>query len=613
MRISKSIGSIRPVARCIGAALALSAAVTMLCSPTAFADPEENSAEGADIEKSEMVYGLLESDGTLRETYVVNRFDSDEPCSVEDYGDYSLVSNLSTTQVLAVNYGKVAFDKGAEPFFYQGALEGAQLPWNVAIEYELDGKKIEPADLAGRSGLLTIKADTSKNPQANRAFYDSYLLQVTFTLDGDLCTDIKAGDATIAASGKDQTVAFTVLPGHDGSFELSAAVKDFEMPSAQIVALPYSSVVEIPDTSEMENGLTDLSNAISQLNQGTSELASGMAQLSSGAANLESGAGQIGEGLAQLATLSSQIVDGSKAIDDSLALIAGSVANMDLSSFDSLAENAPKLREAAEGLGMLKESMQELVDGYTQMAATFGSLATIVNANAPSDEEIAAISAAAMSDEKAATALQKLLTSYYATQEIVNGFSAAGGSSTEGLEQLQTVIGDGGSIDQAIGMLNTIADSLEEISLDQFKELATGLSDLSSGYSQFHEGLVSYTQGVQALSDNYGALSSGISQLASGASASSTGADELSNGVNQLNSAANDLPAQMRERIDDMTADYEFPEFEPVSFVDKRNKNVVAVQFALLTDAIEKPEPEPAAPEPEPEPSILDRFLALFE
>ena len=59
-------------------------------------------------------------------------------------------------------------------------------------------------------------------------------------------------------------------------------------------------------------------------------------------------------------------------------------------------------------------------------------------------------------------------------------------------------------------------------------------------------------------------------------------------------------------------ADYDFPEFDPVSFVDKRNKNVTAVQFVLLTDAIEKPEAEPAEPEPEPELTMWDRFLALF-
>ena len=62
----------------------------------------------------------------------------------------------------------------------------------------------------------------------------------------------------------------------------------------------------------------------------------------------------------------------------------------------------------------------------------------------------------------------------------------------------------------------------------------------------------------------------------------------------------------------ELMEDYDFPEFDPVSFVDKRNTNVTAVQFVLLTDAIEKPEPEAAEPELQPEPTMWDRFLALF-
>ena len=68
----------------------------------------------------------------------------------------------------------------------------------------------------------------------------------------------------------------------------------------------------------------------------------------------------------------------------------------------------------------------------------------------------------------------------------------------------------------------------------------------------------------------------------------------------------------MRERMGEMMADYDFPEFDPVSFVDERNKNVTAVQFVLLTDAIEKPADEVSEKEPEPEPTMWDRFLALF-
>ena len=251
----------------------LATIATLLFCAIAYAAPDDQASTGSqgaqgspNVTKSEAVYGMLNSDGSVRNTYVVNRFVSNAPCRWNDFGAYTLVSNLSTAQPLICENEKVAFDMGENPFFYQGTLKDAQLPWIVSLVYTLDGQAISPSDLAGASGKLGIALKTNANPKVNRAFYESFVLQVTFTLDGGNCTDIQAEGATIAASGEDHTIAFTVLPGHDGSFNLSAQVKDFEMPSVQIAALPYSSVVEMPDTDEMEGGLESLSSAISQLN-----------------------------------------------------------------------------------------------------------------------------------------------------------------------------------------------------------------------------------------------------------------------------------------------------------------------------------------------------------
>ena len=69
----------------------------------------------------------------------------------------------------------------------------------------------------------------------------------------------------------------------------------------------------------------------------------------------------------------------------------------------------------------------------------------------------------------------------------------------------------------------------------------------------------------------------------------------------------------MRERMDDLMADYEFPEFDTVSFVSPSgNEQVTAVQFVMTTPAIEAPEPEPQPEEEAAEPTVWDRFLDLF-
>ena len=204
------------------------------------------------------------------------------------------------------------------------------------------------------------------------------------------------------------------------------------------------------------------------------------------------------------------------------------------------------------------------------------------------------------------------MVTYYAAQSAVNDYYASGGSPETIQAQLEALFADGGELDQVISTLFAAADFIDEGGIDQLQQLVTGLSELSHGYSQFHEGLVQYTQGVQTLSDNYSGLSSGMSQFAEGTVLLSDGAGQLSDGVSQLNAATSNLPAQMRERMGAMMADYVFPEFDPVSFVDRRNRNVTAVQFVFLTDAIEKPEPEAAEPASEPETTVWDRFLALL-
>ena len=134
--------------------------------------------------------------------------------------------------------------------------------------------------MAGASGELSIHASTARADEADPAFYDSFMLQITFTLPDESCFDVAAEGATIACAGQSTTVAFTVLPGHDGDFELTAHVDGFSMDGVQIVALPYSSVMELPDAEGMASDMEGLSDAVSRLSEGTESLAAGVEELS---------------------------------------------------------------------------------------------------------------------------------------------------------------------------------------------------------------------------------------------------------------------------------------------------------------------------------------------
>ena len=219
-----------------------------------------------------------------------------------------------------------------------------------------------------------------------------------------------------------------------------------------------------------------------------------------------------------------------------------------------------------------------------------------------------------------AVATKNQLIANYQAAQTVKGTYAATKDAFSGADQLLGALAadaqSGGALAQQEAALRSMASALETAvgggQLDQLSQLVEGIAQLSGEYGRFHEGLAQYASGLSALAENYGQLESGANQLAGGAGQLAGGAGELSSGMNQLNASTITLPETMKRQIADMTAEFDFPKFDPVSFVSPQNANVEAVQFVMTTAAIEQPEtPEPE--EPEQEQTIWDCFLALFQ
>ncbi|MCB7039364.1 hypothetical protein [Eggerthella sinensis] len=582
--------------RTVSLASLLAVALAVGSAPGAFAA----SSSTATYQKSEVVYASLSAAGAPEAVYVVNRFDVEKPGTVVDHGDYTKVQNLTNETELARQGDTTTFEVEEGTLYYQGDAASTTLPWDVALVYELDGKKVKAEDLAGASGNLTIQVTTKQNASVDPAFYDSFMMQVTFTLPGDAASDVAAEGATLASAGEDTTVAFTVLPGHDGDFTLTAKVQNFKMAGAQFAALPYSSIIEMPDTDQMVSGMTNLSDAVSALADGTASLASGVDELTSGAQSLSSGASAFGQGLNQLSGSSSTLVNASGEIKGALAAIAGGLQNTDLSQLDQLAQLPAGLNQLADGLAQMRE-------GYDTAHGMLGAAIAEIPAASLSEDQIrdlVTLAASSTNPDDAAT-VDVLLSTYQAAQKVsylYGQLAPAFDASSEGLAQQEAALRSmAASLDSAVGGGQ----------LDQLTQLASGLGELSGQYGQFHDGLAQYASGLSSLASNYNQLASGTADLAQGTGQLASGAGELSSGMGQLNASTITLPETMKEQIAEMTADYDFPAFDPVSFVSSDNANVQAVQFVMTTAAIEQPE-APQEEAPEEELTIWDRFVALF-
>lgn len=148
----------------------LLAGVLAFSSPVAAAAAEPASA------KEEAVYAMLNADGTINGMYVVNIFD--QSGSIVDYGDYSAVRNMTSDDKITQNGNKITVTNTGQELYYEGTLQKPELPWNIAIKYELDGKEYSADQIAGKSGALTIRMRITQNESCNETFTKTTLCRL---------------------------------------------------------------------------------------------------------------------------------------------------------------------------------------------------------------------------------------------------------------------------------------------------------------------------------------------------------------------------------------------------------------------------------------------------
>ena len=98
--------------------------------------------------KDEVVYVKLNNNGNVDNVYVVNSFDIKNGEKIEDYGSYSNVLNLSTSDKLNYSNGVVDINISDtnKKFYYQGDMKDCEIPWDINIRL-----------------LLTVKVYLQKN------------------------------------------------------------------------------------------------------------------------------------------------------------------------------------------------------------------------------------------------------------------------------------------------------------------------------------------------------------------------------------------------------------------------------------------------------------------
>lgn len=329
------------------------------------------SAVGTSSPKEEVIYGILNSDGSVKDLYIVNIFNGGE---ITDYGSYSDILNMTTSEKLSQNGDQITINTNANKFYYKGTPDKQELPWDIDIKYYLDDKEISDRSLAGKSGNLKITVSVKQNHKVTSTFFHNYALQIALSLDNKICSNIKTSNATIAEAGSKKQLSYTVLPGNGTDISVTADVREFEMDAISINGIKLSLGLDV-DSDEFTDQISELTSAIKGLDEGAAELLHGLNQLSGGMQKYVDGLKAFKDGLGQLSVGADKLNTGATSIENGLSeltkqndsLISGALT-VQQATFHSV--NA-KLSEMALGLPVLT------AENYNAVLAPIPDLAEV--------------------------------------------------------------------------------------------------------------------------------------------------------------------------------------------------------------------------------------------
>ena len=622
--------------------------------------------------KEEVIYINLASNGSVKDVYAVNIFGSGD---ITDYGDYSSVEILNTTDDITMEGDRVTFKTDKDRVYYKGKLDSAVIPWNITIEYYIDGVQYTADDVAGKSGGLEIHFKVTENDVCEGSFYEDYALQASFTLDTKKCSNIAADGATMANVGSKKQISYTMLPGQGIDTVITADVKEFEMAAVAINGVPLSMNIEVED-EELMSQVTELLEAIKKLDDGAKEL-------NDGSVELKDGGEALGEGAAELEVGVDALCDGMSSLNEGVILLENGLLELNTKSDDlisgsteiknalitiqkelsAVSATSAQIEQLVSGSSQIKTAIDLLYGGAVELqnSVSFTAYKNIMKLNGldidtlqtSNAQTIQNLNAQIITLNQNIAALEQIggyetdIAELKATVEQLQGIVqllSGNSAAISGTEAYLTEINSGiGELISGIGELkenyatfdaaiNALATELANLMADMVN-LKGGIDTLVTAYSKLDGGIQEYTGGVAQLVAGYAELVSGtenllsgsrelkdgttilvegVTELIDGISELGDGTAELKEGTSTLREETDGMDKEISDKIDEMLESFTGGNGEVVSFVSEKNEDVKAVQFVIQTEVIEIDEAEEVEAEPETEKGFWEKLLNLF-
>ena len=484
-------------------------------------------------EKTETVYSVLNSDGSISDTIVSSWLhDEDGINNIKETLNLTDVKNIKSNEKPSKDGNTYTWNAKGNDVYYEGTAT-KQLPVSVKIRYELDGQEISANDIQGKSGHLKLTISFTNNYSEVKningksiVIHPSYLAGGMLNMSTGKFSNVKCESGKIVNDGTNEMLAFANIPGLNETLKsagldkvnnqlgisddvtVEADVNDFDLGSIMVGMTNEidlaSELGEIGSVSELTDGIDQLIEADDQLIDGSKQLYDGTTQLKEQAAPLTGSSDQV----RQLSSGAIQLNDGVKALQTGLTAYTNGV--------DTLAAGSQQLYGIPQGVsqiqngvsGNLGQGKTNLLDGATALNEGLKQLEAQVNTLTPT--ELDTMQTQIQGAMATLAGMQKTITDDSATLgDLSNSLNTASNAITTITKYNEDLKSDVGTLkndvsdlkDQISNKNNEIGEKNNEIK-EQIKLINDQINKINQATEDANSNIdTAYTTAVNALNE----------------------------------------------------------------------------------------------------------------
>ena len=493
--------------------------------------------------KEETVYVVADANGNPQQTIVENWLkNADGSDELTDKTNLTDIENTKGDEDYTENAdGTITWNADGSDIYYQGKTD-KELPVDVHVTYELDGREVTPEELAGASGHVVITFSYTNNTARQTVvdgksctIYQPYVMVSGLLLDNDKASNVTVTNGKTVNDGDRTVVVGMAMPGlteslgladvADGKIDVpedvtvEADVTDFSLLTTLTLAsgdaLKELGLDDVADLDDLESKIDELTDGSTKLVDGTSEFSDYMGQLSDAA-------GQLNDGATDVDTYMNALSDGLSTLQSAVTGLPDGASKL-LAGTEAL---SAALKSGYTGSDSSKYGVYEAVSAIADGTSAISNAASgIMNGASTVSDTAGQIAAGAVSGDTSSA------DKY--------GIYEAAGAVKEGLAEAAQTLGaslqDAGA---ALTQANTYSQQASDV-LSQVLQTGVNLTDAQKtalqGAMQAIGGSEAYVSGVQ---EKLGSASLDLSTATAALDSIQTGAQTIQYAANLIATGA---------------------------------------------------------------------------